>query len=608
MSSIDLPGPATPPSSNPSPSRNLETGKAGLNRLLSEFNATTESLHHEIARLHSQLEETKLHLNVERRANEDGHVKLASAIVELDQYKTDDKAAAKLVERYMKFSQTSIDLLQAALENQKTRSEARVATLEGENESLRHALAFAQSQTARLRDALDELTEDISRESHGRRREVALRLNVVAREERTVVELRRIARDLENAGDEGKVLESALSQIHSLVDALEAGTFDPSAPYSEDDEDDAAAGLEAEGSLARIISCQETVASFSHELQIETERRLQVEKKLADLTMGRLVVPEVRPDVVVATPSDLGVSPPESSGQVVMVSSREERIEVHPLTPAVVQVSRGSSPMEIQHPLPVVPEPTVVQVLDAEEEKGENVVKMPSQPVVPVVLVAPVPVVPPKLHETLTLEQSKPSPVPPVLSPIAIDTRGAGRATASLMSPALVTPLSAKSIIPTSPALHPLFAELAQISSRYDGPSAALRNCSAILSRVKADFAGTTLHLPSPPPATVPIFRSFLDRISDFLEDCRVELEIRAADEARQAKGFETILVLPPSPSPSSTSFAQVEDRIRRFVDGTDPAVAKAVESFDRKVGELEHDVALLKRAMYDAGLLEPLL
>ncbi|KAG8978824.1 hypothetical protein FRB90_008325, partial [Tulasnella sp. 427] len=609
MSSIDLPGPATPPSSNPSPSRNLETGKAGLNRLLSEFNATTESLHHEIARLHSQLEETKLHLDVERRANEDGHVKLASAIVELDQYKTDDKAAAKLVEKYMKFSQTSIDLLQAALENQKTRSEARAATLEGENESLRHALAFAQSQTARLRDALDELTEDISRESHGRRREVALRLSVVAREERTVVELRRIARDLENAGEEGKALERALSEIHSLVDALEAGMFDPSAPYSEDDEDDTAAGLEAEGSLARIISCQETVASLSHELQIETERRLQVEKKLADLTMGKLVVPEVRPDVVVvATPSDLGVSPPESSGQVVVVSSREERIEVHPLTPAVVQVSRGSSPMEIQHPLPVVPEPTVVQVVDAEEDEGENVVKIPSQPVVPVVLVAPVPVVPPKLHETLTLEQPKPSPVPPVLSPIAIDTPVARSATTSLMSPALVTPLSAKPITPTSPALHPLIAELAQISSRYDSPSAALRNCSAILSRVKADFAGTTLHLPSPPPATVPIFRSYLDRISDFLEDCRVELEIRVADEARQAKGFETILVLPPSPSPSSTSFAQVEDRIRRFVDGTDPAVGKAVESFDRKVGELEHDVALLKRAMYDAGLLEPLL
>lgn len=102
ISSIDLPaGPATPSSSNHSPSQNLETGRTGLNRLLSEFNSTTEALHQEISRLHSELEETKLNLDVERRANEDDRAKLALAIVELDQYKLDDKAAAKLVERYM---------------------------------------------------------------------------------------------------------------------------------------------------------------------------------------------------------------------------------------------------------------------------------------------------------------------------------------------------------------------------------------------------------------------------------------------------------------------------------------------------------------------------
>lgn len=620
ISSIELPpGPATPSSSNHSPSQSLETGRAGLNRLLAEFNSTTESLHQEISRLHSQLEQTKLYLDVERKASEDSQAKLAFAIMELDQYKVDDKAAAKLVERYMKFSQTSIDLLQAALENQKTRSEARVATLEEEKDTLRNSVTFAQSQSARLRDALDDLTEDISRESHGRRREVALRLKVVAREEHTVAELRRIALSLElgmkaaKEGEEGvseaTLLEHALSEVYALVDQLDAGssTFEPSAASFQSEED----GVEAEGSLARVTSCQEAVASLSHELHVETERRLHLEKKLADLTMRRLVVPPQPEEVTVvaATPSDLGVSADSNDTLV----EEQNRISVHPLTP-VVQVSRGSSPMEIQQPLPAVPHGDVVPTLEVdvkdghEEVEGEvEISSEPVEPVAPVVVVAPVPIVPPTLHMELAVESPKPSPVPQLLSPIVIDTPVAGATTPSVSSSIPVTPHSAKTTSPFPAPLPPLLVDLSQVSTRYESTSTALRNCSAMLSRLKADFAGSTLQLPSPPPATVPIFRSYLDRISDFLEDCRVELEIRIADEARLAKGFETMLALPLASAGSNNSnLTQMEFKIRQFVDGTDPGVAKAVEIFGRKVEELEHDIALLKRAIYDAGLLEP--
>ncbi|KAG9050898.1 hypothetical protein FS837_001552 [Tulasnella sp. UAMH 9824] len=629
ISSIELPpGPATSSPTTHSPSQNLETGRAGLNRLLSEFNSTTEYLHQEISRLHAELEQTKIYLEVERKAGEDSQAKLATAIMELDQYKVDDKAAAKLVERYMKFSQTSIDLLQAALENQKTRSEARVATLEEDKDALRNAVTFAQSQTARLRDALDDLTEDISRESHGRRREVALRLKVVEREEHTVAELRRIARGLEDGMkaakegqedlSEGALLEHVLAEVYALVDQLDAGSssFEPSASL-ETEED----GVEAEGSLARVISCQEAVASLSHELQVETERRLNLEKRLADLTVGRLIVPQPEEvNVVLATPSDLGVSPDPNATLV----EEQNRIAVHPLTP-VVQVSRGCSPISIQQPLPVVPNRDVGPALEVdvedgpEEAEGEVHVETPSEPVAPVVvetpsepavapvvMVEPVPVVPPTLIMEVAVESPKPSPVPQLLSPIVIDTPVAGAVTPSVSSSIPVTPHSAKPTSPFSSPFAPLLVDLSQVSTRYESTSTALRNCSALLSRLKADFAGATLQLPSPPPATVPIFRSYLDRISDFLEDCRVELEIRVADEARLAKGFETMLALPLTLAGGSSDPTQMEFKIRQFVDGTDPGVAKAVESFGRKVEELEHDLALLKRAIYDAGLLEP--
>ncbi|KAG8909314.1 translation initiation factor eIF4A [Tulasnella sp. 417] len=449
------------------------------------------------------------------------------------------------------------------------------------------------------------------------------------------------AKEGEEDVSEADLLEHVLSEVYALVDQLDAGssTFEPSATL-QDEED----GVEVEGSLARVISCQEAVASLSQELQVETERRLQLERKLADLTMGRLVVPQPEEvSVVLATPSDLGVSADPNNDTLV---EEQNRISVHPLTP-VAQVWRGSSPMEIQQPLPAVPNGDVVPTLDAgvadapKEVKGE--VESSSEPVAPVVIVAPVPVAPPTLTmdvavespkpsptlqllspvvvvapvpvtpPTLTtdvaVESPKPSPIPQLLSPIVIDTPVAGAVTPvapSVNSSVPVTPHSAKPTSPLPAPPAPLLADLSQVSFRYESTSTALRNCSALLSRLKADFAGSTLQLPSPPPATVPIFRSYLDRISDFLEDCRVELEIRIADEARLAKGFETMLALPLAAAGSNTDLAQMEVRIRHFVDGTDPGVAKAVESFARKVEELEHDIALLKRAIYDAGLLEP--
>lgn len=83
------------------PSLELQSGKAGLQRLVAEFNETADTLHQEISRLHGELDEAKLLLEVERRASEEDRAKLALSRVELDQYIADDRSASKLVERYM---------------------------------------------------------------------------------------------------------------------------------------------------------------------------------------------------------------------------------------------------------------------------------------------------------------------------------------------------------------------------------------------------------------------------------------------------------------------------------------------------------------------------
>ena len=62
------------------------------------------------------------------------------------------------------------------MENLKIRHAATTSTLETQIESLRKSLLFERKQSETLRRALDELSEDISRESYGRRREISLRL------------------------------------------------------------------------------------------------------------------------------------------------------------------------------------------------------------------------------------------------------------------------------------------------------------------------------------------------------------------------------------------------------------------------------------------------
>lgn len=78
-----------------------DAGRVGLQRLLEEFNRTTEGLQQENGRLAAQLEDANLQLAVERRASEEDRAKVAFLKVELDQYMADDRSAGKMVSRYM---------------------------------------------------------------------------------------------------------------------------------------------------------------------------------------------------------------------------------------------------------------------------------------------------------------------------------------------------------------------------------------------------------------------------------------------------------------------------------------------------------------------------
>jgi hypothetical protein len=180
--------------------------------LAGEFAAENEALRDEIGRPQVDLEGTQAELEAGRKAAEEECVQLSNALVELERLKHDDSAAARMVSRYMyvytfprpallasspshrKFSQATTDTLQGALESLKARHAATTSTLHVQLASTQAALAAERRQSARLRDVLDEATEQLARETYGRRREIALRLAVVGREDQLAEALRRWVR------------------------------------------------------------------------------------------------------------------------------------------------------------------------------------------------------------------------------------------------------------------------------------------------------------------------------------------------------------------------------------------------------------------------------
>ncbi|KAL1711139.1 hypothetical protein EV121DRAFT_191282 [Schizophyllum commune] len=250
----------------------LHEGKMGLKKLLSEFSGEIQRLEAEIARLHGELaiSETKLQAEKQNAAND--RAALARARHDLERHRLDDASAAKMVSRYMKFSQSSTDTLQRALAALKTRHQTTVDTLSAQLASASHQRRAAETTASRLRDALDELGRDAMREAFGRRREVSLRMQIIAQQEVIRGHLVRLVQSVGESMQRGEtgmeVLSRLLQDAQGLVEQLDGEHVN------------ANEGEISAGSAQRILAAQHAVDSLVEELQAETTRRIQLETLL----------------------------------------------------------------------------------------------------------------------------------------------------------------------------------------------------------------------------------------------------------------------------------------------------------------------------------------
>ncbi|KAJ1307973.1 hypothetical protein OPQ81_002050 [Rhizoctonia solani] len=503
----------------------------------------------EVARSKADIQSLQAQLDVERRASESERVRLAEARTELKKREADDKSAAALVERYMKFSQHHTDVLQRALNDQLMRHSATIASLSQHAQNLERALATESARNKQLQSSVDTLVEDLARESSGRRREIRMRLAIAGRTAKVEEDLRRWERRImEHPRSQGPEPSSALlfelqdlEQFHSIVNLLGAPLVfcDAAITGSEDDT--------LPGPLARILSAEIAVESLTAELERETTRRIELERDRVQLQPVPLLekptykLPDLKEKVhhssaTIPSSASVSITSLQSSSGFSMVTSETS-----------TSISLDDNVLAVPPAPPVTTE----------------IPQTPSRPVVDETFVAAVvpialPSVPPP----------EPSPAPTVPFP------------SSSFPPVEPVEIPQPQSLNDNPEVHTLLSQLPTVLQRYTSFQNTFRDCHVTLTALKSELRQRPRsHL-----------LSAVERLYDYNEDARVEIEIRIADEARQANGFEAMLHL---------SSANVLNDLRAFVDGSAPDIRKALETAERKRNELEHDIAAIKVSIY---------
>ena len=420
-----------------------------------------------------------------------------------------------------------------------------LATISSSNESLSQALASERTRAAQSRDILDQLTEDVSRETFGRRREVSLRLRGVVREENISealsVWLRRAKEHRAkimgpSSSDSPSELLTALDRMIEDAYALHASLNYPDFPFSDSRE---------HISLERVILAENTCRSLILELQEETEKHLALTKAIGE---------------------SFGVSLPITPRHVEGLSKKLDKVAISQ-EPVSSEAACSPSPV-VQKDVVRSPVPSPKTV-----ESPQLIDDVPSG----------------KRLETATISDITGKQDDTKLPSLPSQNDDEASPMIGVSNTLAHPPYNDEQSSRPSPFLD----ELTRVSHRYEQLQRAFRDCHSALSQLKM----TVVSDPSTHPDKS-VLKNVVHRLDDFCEDVRVELEIRMADEERITRGFETILRVPGAMATTNGEESRCE--LQSFLDGTAPTVIKTQETYTAKLEDLQHDIAQVKRAIHE--------
>lgn len=532
---------------------------------------------------------------------------------------------------HRKFSQASTNALQDQINALRSRHSASVSTVQSQLSQTESFLASERARSTNLQDVLDELCVDVAREAYGRRREVALRLALLTKEEAVAEALRRWVRrakesyDRWSSPDESQEnhtldVQDAFHRISSEAESLLA-VLDAQVRSADGTSMSAAAG--------RIAVAQEAVKTLKSELHEEVKKRVAAvqrwrgeantngmcEKSPADFSTtpsppARRLEDESTDSLDEGPSSALMVSVSEIKDDVF---SAPRELAADPVISLIILLclpclGRSDGPVDAEDPCSSHQRDRCSPSLTEDESLYLNPEHSPTSK-----------------HHDLLAQQDECLELPSTSlqgGPDAEHSVTAASEHASelqqvdevdtsvaLLDPSNPTPSESVPIEgpenltppPRSSTLVSVSASLSGTKHRYDGLQHGFRDCSLALRQLKQKLGSSSRQVDILDP-THQLLRTALMRIDDYAEDARVELEIRIADEELAARGFETLLSVPDA-LVDADERVETEAKATRFVNGTDEDVRKALERFGKKLEDVQHDVAILKHAVHEALL-----
>lgn len=544
---------------------NLLIGQRGVARLFKDFTSVVSGKDKEIARLQNRVDELEVALGALREQLEAETIALVDAQAERDRVLRDDASAAKVVERYMAFSQKAHETVHSHLGHLRSRTSATQATLRNEAAVLRRRIGLEIERSNRLRTATEEMADELGKESAGRRREVAMRLQLIAAEETRARRAESWLDRVRRFRSEGAEIDSNL--LAPLLDEAVA-ILSPAAPVEPKaggkwrgmfgwrksvSASAPAAATPDEESLARIFLAEELVQHLVNDLQIETERRMELEKQRV-AWLAREAEEGVPPEV-----AEDGEKV-DDTGMLFSVENEDDSEE-------------SASEDDTEHPEENGDTPEDVKSEDTKDkEVKENGLKSP--------------------------KKSK-------------RARKASNAAESAEDGVKLPELKVTTTMAEKEHLDELQAIFDPLEQRYIPLQKSLHDQSVALQHLKISLPELAPKRPGLRAVSLNLkgrsehddLISLLDGLYEVIEDARVDTEIAMADEDRVFHGFAALLdvggrgvVQAASVLRDARSYAT-----SRSGDGTTYARLSV------RVTDIEHDLMTIKRAMHEhAGEVEP--
>ncbi|WWC65362.1 uncharacterized protein I303_107980 [Kwoniella dejecticola CBS 10117] len=587
---------------------NLLIGQKGVQQLFTDFTSFLVSKDKHIHELECKVEELE-HSNktLAEQLGVEIEVRVEAENIR-DRALRDDESASKVIERYMTFTQKTHQTIHLHLNNLRARSTATTNSLRNELADHKKDLVSERQRNSKLLVTYNDLLENYLNESTGRRREILLRLKMISAQEirakgieNWLNKVKRFRESIEGPVLEPDVLETLLdegieviSNDYSIAPTSSAITTERSNHGRIENDKfrswrrmgnlvknfnsdrnavvngDGARNAEEE-SLARILLAEELVTTLVTDLQMETEKRMDLERQRVEW---------LAQDAVDGVRAGSHREDSDEDGHIMFDVDEHGHDQIEAKESELVNGTADDQPISAENgrikDLVNTTSYAETRHVDGTDKAADQITA----------------------EQNADADETSETPISPPVEASPLLTK-----LSSLFEPLnkRYEPLQ-KTLHDLSHSLTTLRNDLPTLDPNSPTPTttttATARGTSASASTSKRSHFLTISKLPSASfnssPSHDPTLLTILDGLHEVIEDARVDVEIALADHERVYRGFEALLNV----GQKKQSKEDIMDEIREYVKAKSEGTTW--DKLRDRIENIELDLTSIKRAIHE--------